>query len=59
MKHAPFWTISATARALGVGESGTRALDPLLQPLRESSGRRLYDPAHVAKVAAARAARSK
>jgi len=56
MQHPVPLTITAAARRLGLSESGTRKLDPILQPIRDSSGRRLYDAATVDRVATDRAA---
>jgi hypothetical protein len=57
MQHKTPLTIAAVRERLGVGETWIRKLDPVLMPIRDSSGRRLYDPDIVERVAAERAAR--
>jgi DNA-binding transcriptional MerR regulator len=51
-------TNATVARRLGVSEATVRRMDAVLQPIRDSAGRRLYDPEVVERVAAERAART-
>src|SRR5262249_33708141 len=53
MHLAPL-VVSTVAAQLGLSKSGVRLLDPVLRPIRDSVGRRLYDPERVSKVAAER-----
>ncbi len=41
--------ISAAARAVRCSEATLRALDPILQPQRDSAGRRLFTDADIKK----------
>lgn len=53
----PPLAITAAARVLGLSESHVRTLDHILHPIRDSNGRRLYDPDIIDQVAGERAAR--
>lgn len=57
MNLASHWTIAAVADLGGCSATIVRRADDVLQPDRDSSGRRLYDPAKVAEWIARRAAR--
>ena len=57
-KPQPLMTTACVARSIGVTPHRVQQMDAEFQPTRTASGMRLYDPAQVQRVAAARAAKA-